>query len=71
MQTHSGHVVLAMSPNPKDVTRPVCRVLLDPGGHAPAEGEPDVWDPMAPEESVKSVLSPEEHQTDTSKLLAA
>ena len=71
MQTNSGHVVLAMSPNPKDVTRPVCRVLLNPGGTAPAEGELDVWDPMSPEESVKSVLSPEEHKTDTEKLLAA
>jgi HD-GYP domain-containing protein (c-di-GMP phosphodiesterase class II) len=71
MQTNSGHVVLAMSPNPADVTRPVCRVLLNPGGLAPAEGEVDVWDPMGPEESVKSVLSPEEHKADTEKLLAA
>lgn len=71
MQTQSGHVVLAMSPNPKDVTRPVCRVLLNPGGNAPAEGETDIWDPMGPEESVKSVLSPEEHKADTEKLLAA
>jgi hypothetical protein len=71
MQTASGHVVLAMSPNPADVTRPVCRVLLNPGGMAPAEGDPDTWDPMGPEESVKSVLSPEEHKTDTERLLAA
>jgi HD-GYP domain-containing protein (c-di-GMP phosphodiesterase class II) len=70
MQTNSGHVVLAMSPNPNDVTRPVCRVLLSPGGVTPKEGE-DTWDPMGPEESVKSVLSPEEHRTDTEKLLAA
>lgn len=71
MQTVSGHVVLAMSPNPADVTRPVCRVLLNPGGAAPAEGDADTWDPMGPGESVKSVLSPEEHKTDTERLLAA
>ncbi len=71
MQTSSGHVVLAMSPNPADVTRPVCRVLVGPGGVAPAEGEPDVWDPMGPDESVVRVLSPEEHKADTEQLLAA
>ncbi len=71
MQTTSGHVVLAMSPNPVDVTRPVCRVLLGPGGAAPADGDADVWAVMPEFESVARVLSPEEHKADTEKLLAA
>lgn len=71
LQTRSGHVVLAMSPNPADVTHPVCRVLLDPNGQAPAEGVGDLWDPMPITESVTRVLRPEEHRTDTESLLAA
>ena len=70
MQTTSGHTVLAMSPNPADVTRPTCRVLLDPSGVAPEEGESDVWEPMPPSEAVTRVLRPEEHQTNTEQLLA-
>ena len=71
LQTSSGHVVLAMTPNPADVTHPVCRVLLDPNGQAPAEGVGDLWDPMPSTESVTRVLRPEEHRTDTESLLAA
>jgi HD-GYP domain-containing protein (c-di-GMP phosphodiesterase class II) len=71
MQTTSGHVVLAMTPNPADVTRPSCRVLLGPDGSAPAEGTPDLWEPMPANESVVRVLPPEEHKTDTEQLLAA
>ncbi len=71
MQTTSGHTVLAMSPNPADVTRPMCRVLLDPSGVAPAEGQSDLWELMPGSESVTRVLRPEEHQTDTELLLAA
>lgn len=71
LQTSSGHVVLAMTPNPADVTRPVCRVLVRPDGQAPAEGVDDTWDPMPADESVKRVLRPEEHQKDTESLLAA
>lgn len=71
MQTESGHTVLAMTPNPADVMRPVCRVLLDPSGAPPSEGQPDIWDPMPSSEVVARVLRPEEHQTDTEKLLAA
>ncbi len=71
MQTTSGHVVLAMSPNPADVTRPTCRVLLDPAGVAPVEGVADLWEPMPATESVTRVLKPEEHKADTEELLAA
>ncbi len=70
MQTASGHVVLAMSPNPADVTRPTCRVLLDPSGVAPVEGQNDIWEPMPGTESVTKVLPPEEHQANTEQLLA-
>ena len=71
MQTTSGHTVLAMSPNPADVTRPMCRVLLDPSGVAPAEAQSDLWELMPDTESVTRVLRPEEHKTDTEQLLAA
>ena len=71
MQTTSGHTVLAMSPNPADVTRPTCRVLLDGSGAAPVEGQGDLWEPMPRTESVTRVLRPEEHQTNTEQLLAA
>src|SRR5262252_660017 len=36
MQTESGHVVIATSPNPADVTRPFCRVLHRPADAADA-----------------------------------
>ena len=71
MQTSSGHVVLSMSPNPADVTRPVCRVLLAPDGSTPSEGDAEIWDPMGAETTVARVLGPEEHKADTDKLLAA
>lgn len=71
LQTTSGHVVLAMTPNPADVTRPVCRVLLTPDGQPVSEGDNDLWEPMPAHESVKRVLRPEEHKTDTESLLAA
>jgi len=71
MQTNSGHLVLAMSPNPADVTRPTCRVLMGPGGVVPAEGQGEFWEPMPAAESVRRVLPPEEHQTNTEQLLAA
>ncbi len=71
MQTTSGHVVLATSPNPADVMRPNCRVLVRPGGAVPGGEEAAGWDPMPPNESVVRVLRPEEHQADTEKLLAA
>ena len=72
MQTESGHLVLAMSPNPADVTRPNCRVLHRPADAATTGGADDeIWDPMPATESVRRVLPPEAHQTDTEQLLAA
>ena len=71
MQTASGHVVMCTSPNPKDVTRPHCRVLVHPDGTAPPEDEPVLWDPMPDREYVHRVLVPEEHGITTKNLLAA
>jgi HD-GYP domain-containing protein (c-di-GMP phosphodiesterase class II) len=71
MQTSSGHVVLSTSPNPADVMRPNCRVLVRPGGVTPGADEIETWEPMPASESVARVLRPEEHQADTEKLLAA
>jgi hypothetical protein len=70
MQTESGHLVLVMSPNPADVTRPNCRVLHRPADAAGGAGD-EIWDPMPASETVRRVLPPEEHQTDTEQLMAA
>ena len=71
LQTESGHVVLALSPNPDDGTRPHCRVLLRPDGGAPDEDSPEQWEPMPGHERVLRVLLPEEVRQGTSSLLAA
>lgn len=71
LQTGSGHVVLCSSPNPKDVTRPHCQVLVRPDGSAPSEDEPERWDPMPDAEHAYRVLQPEEHKLTTEHLLAA
>jgi HD-GYP domain-containing protein (c-di-GMP phosphodiesterase class II) len=71
MQTESGHLVLAVSPNANDVTRPNCRVLHRPMDATSSGTDDEIWDPMPATESVRRVLPPEEHQTDTEQLLAA
>jgi HD-GYP domain-containing protein (c-di-GMP phosphodiesterase class II) len=71
LQTESNHVVLVTSPNPKDVARPHCRVLVRPDGSLPAEDEPEHWDPMPEHERAARILKPEEHGRDTNALLAA
>ncbi len=71
METESQHVVLAISPNPSDLRRPYCRVLLKPDGTAePTEGG-ETWDPMPAHEVVHRVLKPEEVGVDTQEKLAA
>lgn len=69
--TESGHVVLAISPNPEDVSRPNCRVLVKPDGTMVAEDAAEQWTPMPPAERVLRVLHPEEYSVNTSELLAA
>ncbi|MEO5989696.1 MAG: HD domain-containing phosphohydrolase [Candidatus Eisenbacteria bacterium] len=71
LHTESGAVVMAMSPNPEDVTRPFCRVLVHADGSVPADGSAEHWDPMPMQERVFRVLLPEEYQAPTSELLAA
>ena len=71
LQTASGHVVLCTSPNPNDVTRPNCRVLVHPDDSVPSEDEPETWDPMPPGDHALRVLLPEEHKLQTADLLAA
>lgn len=71
LHTESGYVVLSMSPNPADLRRPYCRVLVRPDGTAEPEDHPETWDPMGPGENVVRVLRPEEHPIGTSELLAA
>lgn len=71
LQTGSGHVVLCSSPNPNDVTRPHCQVLVRPDGTSVSEDEPERWDPMPDREHAYRVLLPEEHKLTTAHLLAA
>src|SRR5262245_7576216 len=71
LQTDSGHVVLALSPNPQDVRRPNCRVLVLPDGTSTPEESAEEWSPMSPDRNVVRVLRPEEHSFSTGELLAA
>ncbi len=69
--TSSGHMVLSLSPNPHDLARPHCRVLVRPDGVVePEEGGP-TWSPMPPDEQVTRVLRPEDLQLSTGEYLAA
>ncbi len=68
--TESNHVVLSVSPNPKDLRRPHCRVLVNPDGSVLPESEVVTWDPMPPEETAVRVLEPEDYQG-AEQLLAA
>ena len=71
LTTEEGWMVLAISPNPNDLRRPHCRVLVRPDGTAPTEDAPEFWDPMPADQRVLRVLRPEEHSHNTSELLAA
>jgi HD-GYP domain-containing protein (c-di-GMP phosphodiesterase class II) len=70
-QTSGGVVALSLSPNPKDVRRPNCRVLVRADGGAVAEDAVEEWTPMPSSETVVRVLPPEEYSANTSELLAA
>jgi len=71
MRTRSGHVVLSVSPNPRDTRRPFCRVISRPGDTRADSGATDRWDPMPEDEVVERVLYPEEHGLPVDLLLAA
>jgi HD-GYP domain-containing protein (c-di-GMP phosphodiesterase class II) len=69
METSSGYLVLSLGPNPRDLSRPACRILQSPDGDA-SGAWPD-WAMLPETESVVRVLSPEEHELDTNTLMAA
>jgi HD-GYP domain-containing protein (c-di-GMP phosphodiesterase class II) len=71
VQTASGVIALAMSPNPNDLRRPKCRVLIHGDGSVVPEDAPEMWEPMPDDEMVVRVLRPEDHSIDTGNLLAA
>jgi HD-GYP domain-containing protein (c-di-GMP phosphodiesterase class II) len=69
--TQSGTIVLSLSPNPQDLRRPNCRVLVRPDGTAEPEEGAETWHPMPAGEHVSRVLQPEEVTVNTGELLAA
>ena len=54
--TQTNHVVLAVSPNPADLRRPFCRVLVRPDGITLPEDVEETWDPMPQSDSVVRVV---------------
>jgi HD-GYP domain-containing protein (c-di-GMP phosphodiesterase class II) len=71
MITSSGTAVLSMTPNPDDLRRPHCRVLVHPDGRVEPEEGGETWSPMPEHESVVRVLHPEDLQISTQDYLAA
>ena len=71
MFTASGCLVLSQSPNPDDLARPHCRLLVHPDGRAEPEEGGVTWSPMPPEEQVARVLRPEDLTMNTAESLAA
>ena len=71
MITHSGTMVLSMSPNPEDLRRPTCKILVHPDGTTEPEEDGAMWSPMPPAEQVARVLRPEDLSLSTGEYLAA
>jgi HD-GYP domain-containing protein (c-di-GMP phosphodiesterase class II) len=71
LHTDSGHIALALSPNPDDARRPFCRVLVDPDGNPPGAEQAEEWSPMPASVNVVRVLRPEEFGLATAEQLAA
>src|SRR5437867_3412885 len=71
MMTSSGHIIVSTSPNPEDLSRPRCRVMVLPDGAVQPGDVGAVWDPMPPEEHVTRVLRPEEQEVSATEYLAA
>lgn len=71
LQTESNHVVIVTAPNPKEVARPFCRVLVRPDGTSPSADAPEFWEPMPESERARRVLKPEDHPHGTREALAA
>lgn len=71
LRTDDGHLVLSLYPNPRDTHRPVCRVLSRPDGTTPHHAEPEIWNPLPAEQSVRSVVPTDEFEDEIDRLLAA
>lgn len=71
LHTDTGHIVLALSPNPEDSRRPFCRILVEPDGNKPPPEREDAWSPMPEDVHVVRVLKPEEHDFPVAEALAA
>jgi HD-GYP domain-containing protein (c-di-GMP phosphodiesterase class II) len=71
LQTESNHVVVSLSPNPKDLRRPYCRVLRRPGLPVLDMDSQETWDPMPAHERVVRVLDARALRIDVNALLAA
>ncbi|MGH7741621.1 MAG: HD-GYP domain-containing protein [Candidatus Eiseniibacteriota bacterium] len=71
LQTESGVIALSMSPNPEDLRRPTCRILVRADGMTVPEEAPEFWEPMPGSEAVVRVIRPEERGFKTNDLLAA
>jgi len=69
--TDTGHIALALSPNPEDSRRPFCRVLVDPDGSKPPPEREEEWSPMPADVRVVRVLRPEECDLPIAEELAA
>jgi hypothetical protein len=67
----SGYILLSLSPNPKDLRRPNCRVLVRPDGTPEPEENPTLWEPMPSTDRVVQVLRPEHYQKSGEMLAAA
>ncbi len=63
-------MVLSLSPNPDDLRRPHCRVIVHPDGTVVPEDQVETWDPMPSSETAVRVLEPQDYQG-AEQLLAA
>jgi len=69
--TESQHVALSLSPNPNDLRRPNCRVLVRPDGTPEPEEGATMWEPMPVTERVVRVLNPDDIAVKSGEYLAA
>jgi HD-GYP domain-containing protein (c-di-GMP phosphodiesterase class II) len=71
LETDSKHIVLVLGPNPQDLVRPNCRVLVRPDGTQPPVDQPEDWNPIPRSCQAVRVIRPEETNVETAEPLAA
>ena len=71
LQTDTGRLVLALSPNVEDPRRPFCRLLTDDDQNTLSPEQAEEWNPMPPTVRVVRVLKPEEFEVSATQQLAA